>query len=66
MVLSFGERLDLISPGEWSDGLQRQGSNPWSTTTQEQLHWNTETLDIVDKDQGPARKKGYVRVQFLT
>jgi len=33
MVDSFGERLGLISPGERSDGLQRIGSNPISTTT---------------------------------
>lgn len=31
-VDSFGERLGLISPGERSDGLQRIGSNPISTT----------------------------------
>lgn len=32
MVDSTGVRLGLISPGEWSDGLQRKGSNPLSTT----------------------------------
>ena len=25
-------RRGLIIPGDWSDGLERQGSNPWSTT----------------------------------
>ena len=25
-------RLGFINPGEWSDGLQRKGSNPLSTT----------------------------------
>ena len=32
MVDSTGVRLGLISLGEWSDGLQRKGSNPLSTT----------------------------------
>ena len=33
MVDSTGVRLGFINPGEWSDGLQRIGSNPISTTT---------------------------------
>ena len=32
MVDSTGVRLRFISSGEWSDGLQRIGSNPISTT----------------------------------
>ena len=32
MLDSTGVRRDLISPGEWSDGLQRKGSNPLSST----------------------------------
>lgn len=32
MLDSSGERLNLISSGEWSDGLQRKGSNPLSST----------------------------------
>jgi hypothetical protein len=32
MVDSIGMRRGLIIPGDWSDGLERQGSNPWSTT----------------------------------
>ena len=40
MLLSFGERLDLISPGEWSDGLQRHGSIPWGSTKKVKLCLN--------------------------
>jgi len=32
MVDGAGARRGLIIPGDWSDGLERQGSNPWSTT----------------------------------
>jgi hypothetical protein len=32
MVGSIGMRRSLISSGDWSDGLERQGSNPWPTT----------------------------------
>ena len=32
MVDSIGMRRGLIIPGDRSDGLERQGSNPWSTT----------------------------------
>jgi hypothetical protein len=32
MVDGDGSRLALIKRGDWSDGLERQGSNPWSTT----------------------------------
>jgi len=32
IVDSFGERLSFINSGERSDGLQRVGSNPTSTT----------------------------------
>jgi len=32
MVDGDGSRLALITRGDWSDGLERQGSNPWSTT----------------------------------
>ena len=31
-VDSIGMRRGLIIPGDRSDGLERQGSNPWSTT----------------------------------
>ncbi len=34
MVGSIGMRRSLISSGDWSDGLERQGSNPWPTTIQ--------------------------------
>ena len=34
MVDSIGMRRGLIIPGDWSDRLERQGSNPWSTTKQ--------------------------------
>ena len=34
MVDSIGMRRGLIIPGDRSDGLERQGSNPWSTTKQ--------------------------------
>ncbi len=33
MVDSTGVRRRLINSGEWSDGLQRLGSNPRSTTS---------------------------------
>jgi len=32
MVGSIGMRRGLINRGDWSDGLERQGSNPWPTT----------------------------------
>ena len=32
MVGSIGMRLGLINPGDWSDGLERKGSNPLPTT----------------------------------
>lgn len=32
MVGSIGMRRSLISSGDWLDGLERQGSNPWPTT----------------------------------
>jgi len=32
MVDGAGARLALIKRGDWSDGPERQGSNPWSTT----------------------------------
>ncbi len=32
MVGSIGMRRSLISSGDWSDGLERQGSTPWPTT----------------------------------
>ncbi len=32
MLLSSGERLGLINPGERSDGLRRKGSNPLRST----------------------------------
>ena len=34
MVGSIGMRRGLINRGDWSDGLERQGSNPWPTTKQ--------------------------------
>jgi hypothetical protein len=30
-------RLGFISPGDWPDGLERQGSNPWPTTKQSRI-----------------------------
>ena len=33
MVGSIGMRRDFINRGDWPDGLERQGSNPWPTTT---------------------------------
>jgi len=32
MVGSIGMRRGFINRGDWSDGLERQGSNPWPTT----------------------------------
>jgi hypothetical protein len=32
MVGSIGMRRGLINRGDRSDGLERQGSNPWPTT----------------------------------
>ena len=32
MVGSIGMRRGLINRGDWPDGLERQGSNPWPTT----------------------------------
>jgi hypothetical protein len=34
MVGSIGMRRGFINRGDWLDGLERQGSNPWPTTIQ--------------------------------
>ena len=33
MLPSTGVRRNLISSGDWSDGLKREGSNPSGSTT---------------------------------
>ena len=37
IVGSIGMRLGLINPGDWSDGLERKGSNPLPTTKFKEL-----------------------------
>ena len=44
MVGSIGMRRSLISSGDWSDGLERQGSNPWPTTKQSRINSVVECL----------------------
>jgi hypothetical protein len=37
MVGSIGMRRGFINRGDWLDGLERQGSNPWPTTIQSRI-----------------------------
>ena len=45
MVGSIGMRRGFINRGDWLDGLERQGSNPWPTTTlfQGELSWGRDS-----------------------
>ena len=44
MVGSIGMRRGLINRGDWLDGLERQGSNPWPTTKQSRINSVVECL----------------------
>jgi len=47
MVGSIGMRRGFINRGDWPDGLERQGSNPWPTTTllQGEPSWGRDSCD---------------------
>ena len=54
-------RRGLIIPGDRSDGLERQGSNPWSTTKQ-----YAPVVELVDTLLSKGRRKNLVVSSNLT
>ena len=57
-------RRGLIIPGDWSDGLERQGSNPWSTTKQYALLDKLVKSSLSKGEVLPVRIRGRVPAAF--